>query len=183
MIQFAKWAGLRVACVEDLDVNGKSLEKLKPDFLIDFKLHKPDRIAEILRAVSRGKLRFGVDTVGKKTAESLQKAVQPSESGLKAHIVGLSGLADEAPKGVVQHKALPLKLFHELPSFGEGVSKWLEDLLIAKSLILPEVETAEGGLAGINDALDRLRRNEVPGKRIVVSVREQGGEANGTKSS
>lgn len=127
---------------------------------------------EILRAVTGGKLRFGVDTVGKKTAESLQKAVSQSEKGLKAHIVGLSGLPDQAPKGVVHHKALPLKLFHELPGFGEGISKWLEDLLISKSLILPEVEIVEGGLAGINDALDRLRNNEVPGTRIVVPVKD-----------
>ncbi|KAJ6565808.1 alkanesulfonate monooxygenase [Mycena vulgaris] len=34
---------------------------------------------------------------------------------------------------------------------------WLEDLLIAKTLKMPEIEISEGGLAGINAALDKMR--------------------------
>lgn len=48
--------------------------------------------------------------------------------------------------------------------------KWLEELLLVDALQLPDVEVAEGGLAGINDALDRLRSGTVSGKRIVVPV-------------
>ena len=50
---------------------------------------------------------------------------------------------------------------------------WLEELQVAKSLELPEVEIAQGGLAGINDALDQLRGGKVSGKRIVVPVGQE----------
>lgn len=71
--------------------------------------------------------------------------------------------------GVVHHR-VPIKLFHEAPRVGEDLSQWLEELLLAKSLKLPKVDIADGGLAGINAALDRLRSGTLGGKRIVVPV-------------
>ena len=47
---------------------------------------------------------------------------------------------------------------------------WLENLLLSKSLIAPEVETAMGGLNGINKALSLLREGTITGKRLVVSL-------------
>ncbi|KAF2089881.1 bacterial luciferase-like protein [Saccharata proteae CBS 121410] len=45
---------------------------------------------------------------------------------------------------------------------------------------MPEVEVAEGGLAGINDALDKLRSGTVSGKRIVVPVGTESSRSNST---
>lgn len=170
-LQLAKFAGLKVACVADLARNGQRLNELGADFMVD--RYDTKRAIEILKAVTGNKLRFGIDTVGKETAESLQEALT-STSGGRSHILGLSGLPKEAPHDVVQH-AVPIKIFHEDPNVGEQLSQWLEELLVAKSLKLPEVEVADGGLAGVNAALDRLRSGEIGGKRIVVPVGAEAG--------
>lgn len=47
---------------------------------------------------------------------------------------------------------------------------WLEDLIGSGTLELPEVIRAEGGLEGVNAALETLRRGDASGKRIVVSL-------------
>ena len=171
-VQLAKFAGLKVACVADLAKGGRKLSGLGVDFMVD--KHDPERALEIIKAVSGDDLRFGFDTVGKETAGHLQKALRSSTSGKKSHILGLSGLPKEAPKGVVQHQ-VPIKIFHESPDVGEELSQWLEELLVAKSLKLPDVEVAEGGLAGVNAALDKLRSGTVGGKRIVVPVGTENG--------
>lgn len=170
--QLAKLAGLKVVCIDDLVLVGDKLAELGFDLLLDYKAYEdqPQRLIDVIHGVTGGRVRFGVDTVGKKTAEQLQKVLQPSHSGLEAHLVGLSGLPEGKKRGVVHHM-LPLKLFHTLPEFGESISTWLEELVLSKNLVLPTVELADGGLSGINDALDRLRRNEVPGKRIVSPLR------------
>ena len=171
-LQLAKVAGLKVACVADLAKGGQKLAELGADFMVD--RYDPKRAVEILKAVSGGKLRFGVDIVGKDSAEFLQQALQQSSTGLDSHILGLSGLPKITPSGVVQHK-VPIKLFHEAPNVGEEMSQWLEELLIAKTLKLPDVDVADGGLAGVNEALDRLRSGTVGGKRIVVPVGTEAG--------
>jgi hypothetical protein len=48
--------------------------------------------------------------------------------------------------------------------------RWLEELLQSNTLTLPEIVRAEGGLEGINAALDLLRSGSVSGKRIVVGL-------------
>ncbi|OQO14333.1 hypothetical protein B0A48_01209 [Cryoendolithus antarcticus] len=165
--QLAKLAGLKVAAVADLAKGAQRLNELGVDLLVD-KLDEK-RAVEILKGVTGGQLRFGFDAVGNDTATRLQEALQQNSSGAKSHLLGLTGLPKQVATGVVHHK-VPIKVFHENAAVGEALVEWLEELLIAKSLKLPEVEVAEGGLAGINDALDRLRSGTVSGRRIVVSV-------------
>lgn len=175
-LQLAKLAGLKVACIADMAKGGQRLAELGADFMVD--KYDSKRAIEIIRAVTGGKLRFGIDIAGKDTAELLQQCLQQSSTGLKSHMLGLTGLPKEVAAGVVHHK-VPIKLFHEAPQFGETLSQWLEELLVANSLKLPEVDVAEGGLAGINDALDKLRSGKVGGRRIVVPVgKEQTNGAN-----
>ncbi|KAK4627982.1 FMNH(2)-dependent dimethylsulfone monooxygenase [Fulvia fulva] len=173
-LQLAKNAGLKVACIADIAKGGARLSELGADFLVDKYDNK--RAVEILKAVTGGKLRFGIDCNGKDTATSLQDAL--SSSGPRGHLLGLAGLPKNIGPNVVHHQ-IPIKIFHEAPQVGEAISTWLEDLLIARSLKLPEVEIAEGGLAGINDALDRMRTGQIGGRRIVVPV---GGEKSGAQS-
>lgn len=171
-LQLAKLAGLKVACVADLAKGGSRLAQLGADFMVD--KFDSKRAVDILKAVTGGKLRFSIDTVGKESVESLQQALQQPDSGPKSHLLGLTGLPKQNAHGVVHHK-VPIKVFHEAPAVGEEVSQWLEELLVAKCLTLVEVDIAQGGLAGINDALDRLRSGTVSGKRIVVPVGKDSG--------
>ena len=166
-LQLAKLAGLRVIVVADIVRNGARLVEMGADVLVD--RHDTDRAIQIIRSVTKGNLRFALDTVGKETASRLQEALQKLEGGTEAQLVGLTGVPKLKVPGVRHHK-VPIKVFHSAPVIGEALMIWLEELLVAKALITPDIELAQGGLSGINEALDKLRNGTVSGKRIVVPI-------------
>ena len=166
-IQLAKLAGLRVICVADLVRHGARLNQLGADVLVD--RQDSSRAVEIIRSVTKGELRFAFDAVGKETAGYLQESLIQQEGATQAHLVGLTGLPKEAALGV-KHHSVPIKVFHSTPVIGEPIMTWLEQLLAANALAPPDVDIAQGGLEGINDALDQLRGGNVSGKRIVVPL-------------
>lgn len=151
-------------CVADVARHGAKLLQSGADLLVD--RHDPARAVEIIRGVTGGKLRHAVDIVGKDTATQLQKALDPSGH---SHLLGLTGLPKERDPRLRYH-TVPIKLFHTAPAVGESLVRWLEDLLQTATLTLPEVVRAEGGLEGINAALETLRSGSVSGKRIVVDL-------------
>ncbi|EED21379.1 oxidoreductase, zinc-binding dehydrogenase family, putative [Talaromyces stipitatus ATCC 10500] len=172
-LQLAKLCGLKVICIADIARHGQRLHALGADILVD--RHDTNRAVDIIRGVTNGQLRFGIDIVGRDTATILEKALsQPHKEGgnePQSHLLGLTGSPKEKKDGIVYH-TVPIKIFHESPQVGEGLVKWLENLLEYKALTPPEVVIRdEGGLGGINDALDLLRSGEVSGKRIVVDLR------------
>ncbi|KAI9651488.1 MAG: hypothetical protein M1831_000805 [Alyxoria varia] len=87
----------------------------------------------------------------------------------RSHIVGLTGLPKHAPPGIVQHK-VPIKAFHAVPKVGEALMTWLERLLLNGTIVLPDTEVAEGGLGGVNEALESLSKGELGARRLVVPL-------------
>ena len=167
VLQLAKMANVRVACVADIIKRGALLSDAGANALIH-RAHR-DEASRILRAVTRGNLRYGIDTVGKDTGGLLRDTLG-SGKGRRAHVVGLTGLPSSAPEQVVQHK-VPIKLFHERPEVGEETMVWLETLLGTGKLILPEVDVHPlAGLDAVNGALARLQNGELQGHRIVVRM-------------
>lgn len=167
--QLARLAGFKVLLVVDLHKHGARLHQDGVDMLVD--AHDPVRAIAVIRAVTGGELRYGVDTVGKETAGWLGDALE-SEDGHEEgdrHLVGLTGLPKEGRKGVVYH-TVPIKLFHEIKEIGEGLMGWLEVLLAERLLKPPGVEVVEGGLESVNGALNRMRKGEISGKRVVVKI-------------
>ncbi|KAK8248456.1 luciferase-like domain-containing protein [Phyllosticta capitalensis] len=166
-LQLAKFAGLRVISVADVAKNGKKLLDFGADMLVDRFDQK--RAAEVIRSITGDQLRFAIDVTGRESATILQDILVKSKSSLRRHLLGYTGLPKTtAPE--VQHHSVPIKLFHNVPAVGESLMEWLEDLLASQTLKLPEIEVANGGLAGINAALDKMRNGAVSGKRIVVPV-------------
>ncbi|CAG8391286.1 unnamed protein product [Penicillium salamii] len=163
-LQLAKLAGLRVICVADAARHGAKLLQSGADLLVD--RQDPERAVEVIRGVTDGKLRYAIDIVGRETATLLEKTLNPDGH---AHLLGLSGLPKEQISGI-QYHTVPIKLFHTAPAVGEAMVCWLEDLLHSTTLTLPEIVHAEGGLEGINAALETLRSGSVSGKRIVVDL-------------
>ncbi|CAK7269805.1 hypothetical protein SEPCBS119000_003758 [Sporothrix epigloea] len=200
-IQLARLAGLRVAAVVDTARHGLRLAghtdayqaatttcSWQPDLLIDS--HDPERAVSVLRANLGSKLRFGFDTRGRESAQSLLQALacsegpsqaqssppsppatpRPSVSPPLSHLVGLTGLPKGAPPpGGVFH-SVPIKLFHEVPAVGEALSVWLEKLLASGRLVPPVVIGVETGLESVNAGLDRMRAGEIRGGRLVVRL-------------
>lgn len=166
-IQLAKLTGLRVICVADVVRHGSRLVDLGADVLVD--RQDPLRAVEIIRSVTKGKLRFALDTVSKETATQLQESLQHSRGDQQAHLVGLTGLPKVRLPGVKHHR-VPIKVFHSVPALGETAMRWLEQLLLVHGLEPPDIALADGGLEGINESLDRLRNGTVSAKRIVVPI-------------
>ncbi|KAH7130175.1 chaperonin 10-like protein [Dendryphion nanum] len=169
---------------------------IRPDLLVDS--HDPERAISIIRTATENSARFGFDTQGKDTAAHLLRALasddrktalpsdiqeyetvksklptppstpsEPTKTGL-SHLVGLTGLPKtNIPQGIVLH-SVPIKLFHEVPEVGEALSEWCERLLLKGLLEPPDVVGTVSGLEGINEGLDRLRRREISGGRLVA---------------
>ena len=188
-VQLARLVGLRVALVVDKAKHGLRISDdpvLRPDLLVDS--HDPERAIAIIRANTKGKLRFGIDTRGRDTAEILLRALgpeelhkkssrvdsppgtPPSEPTVPAHLVGLSGLPKgQQPTGVIFH-TIPVKLYHEVPEVGEALSRWLERLLSSRALTPPRIIGVEDGLHNVNKGLDRMRRGEISGGKLLVDI-------------
>ncbi|TDZ21988.1 Trans-enoyl reductase lepG [Colletotrichum orbiculare MAFF 240422] len=186
-VQLARLAGLRVVTVVDKLRHGLRLSNhtvLRPDLLVDS--HDPARAVDIIRANVGEHLRFALDTSGRESAGWLLRALAKDDKTVAAppsppdtpshaspvlkHLVGLTGLPKEqAPEGVKYH-TVPIKLFHEIPAVGEALSLWLERLLESGLVSPPEVLGVEKGFEGINKGLDRMRRGEIRGGRMVVSL-------------
>lgn len=148
----------------DVARHGAKLVQSGADLIVD--RYDTDRAVEIIRGVTGGKLRYALDIVGRETATLLERTLDPSSG---AHLLGLTGLPKERNPAIKYH-TVPIKLFHTAPTVGENIVSWLESLLESGTLTLPEVIHAEGGLEGINAALNVLRSGEASGKRIVVDL-------------
>ncbi|KAL4973029.1 chaperonin 10-like protein [Aspergillus desertorum] len=168
---FAIWGGLKTIAVADIARHGKKLHAAGADILVD--RHDTARAVEIIRGVTGGKLRYAVDIVGKETATLLQSTLDPSigEDGSHAHLLGLTGLPSVADRDErIRYHTVPIKLFHSSPEVGEAMVAWLERLIESGTLELPEIIRAKGGLGGVNEALEMLKRGDASGRRIVVSL-------------
>jgi NADPH:quinone reductase-like Zn-dependent oxidoreductase len=88
-----------------------------------------------------------------------------------SHVVGLTGLPkSKVPEHVALHN-VPIKVFHEIPEVGEALCAWCEKLLLKGLLVPPDVVGVVDGLGGINAGLDRMRRREVSGGRLIAVLR------------
>ncbi|KAF3009578.1 hypothetical protein E8E13_006078 [Curvularia kusanoi] len=89
-------------------------------------------------------------------------------NGPRSHLVGLTGLPkNDIPEDITLHN-VPIKLFHEIPEVGEALSAWCERLLLKGLLVPPDVVGTVNGLEAINAGLDRMRRREISGGRLVA---------------
>ncbi|KAK3312890.1 chaperonin 10-like protein [Apodospora peruviana] len=197
-IQLAKLAGLKTIAVVDKAKHGIRLANhtvIRTDLLVDS--HDPQRAVDIIRGNLNGKLRFGIDTRGRDSATSLLQALSPSNLAarsssaaavldgspppsppatphdstlLSAHLIGLTGLPKQTPPDGAQFHTVPIKLFHEVPAIGDALVRWLERLLEKGLVSPPEIIDVEHGLESINGGLDRMRKGEISGGKLVVRV-------------
>lgn len=73
------------------------------------------------------------------------------------------------PDATVFH-TVPIKLFHEVPAVGRSLVAWLAELLEKQLICTPKIIDIQDGLESINGALDRMRRGEVSGGKLVVRI-------------
>ncbi|KAK3899751.1 chaperonin 10-like protein [Staphylotrichum tortipilum] len=198
-IQLAKLVGLKTIAIVDTAKHGLRLanhKAIRTDLLVDS--HDPKRAVNIIRANLDDKLRFGIDTRGRESASSLLQALSPGSlpssrvaaattqgspppsppatphnptQQLSAHLIGLTGLPKESPPEGAMFHTVPIKLFHEVPAIGSALVLWLERLLEKGLISPPEIIDVERGLESVNKGLDRMRKGEISGGKLVVQVR------------
>ena len=158
---------MRVICIADAIKNGSQLVEAGADVLVH--RHNTEDTIAITRQVSKGELRFGLDTVGKETAAQLQSAMKSmDDSTLKrSHLAGLTGLPKER---TVTHHKVPIKIFHSCSNIGEAITDWLENLLQSQALTFPKTAVFSGGLEGVNEALRALKIGASNAQRIVMPI-------------
>jgi threonine dehydrogenase-like Zn-dependent dehydrogenase len=171
-LQIAKLFKLRVICVADIERHGANLLDAGADLLVDRK--DPERAVQIIKGVTKGKLRFALDIVGRDTATLLQDALQQSDDAEQSHLLGVTGLPKIRSPNITYH-AVPIKLFHTTPLVGARLMSWLETLLLHGSLAPPDTINADGGLEGVNEALEGMKSGSISGKRVVIGL-EKGAE-------
>lgn len=190
-VQLARLAGLKVATVVDSARHGLRISNhkfIRPDLLVDS--HDPQRAIEILQSNVGEEVRFGIDTMGKDTAsnllEALNKSRSPSTStqppsppatprtspSRSSHLIGLTGLPKNTSVEAAVMHSVPIKLFHEVPAVGRALVTWLERLLAQGLVSPPEIIDIEEGLQNVNTGLDRMRRGEIRGGKLIVRVSE-----------
>ncbi|KAF9737603.1 hypothetical protein PMIN03_000225 [Paraphaeosphaeria minitans] len=178
-----------------------STEPVRPDLLVDahdparaiaiiraatkntarfgFDTQGKDTAAHLLRALASKTLDALPEDASsfsstKPTAERLPTPPStPHEASAspRSHLVGLTGVPKtNIPEDVALHN-VPIKLFHEIPEVGEALCAWCEKLLLKGLLVPPEVVGTVEGLGEINGGLERMRRREVSGGRLVAVLR------------
>jgi hypothetical protein len=111
------------------------------------------------------------ERVGAKLPTPPSTPLEASSRNHRSHLVGLTGVPKaDIPEGVALHN-VPIKLYHEIPEVGEALSAWCERLLVKGLLVPPDVVGTVDGLGGINEGLDRMRRREVSGGRLVAVLK------------
>ncbi|GAA5933161.1 zinc-binding alcohol dehydrogenase family protein [Sporobolomyces koalae] len=161
--QFARIAGLRVIAVACEKKHGERLQAIGVDHVVD--RHDPVQAIAEVRALTGDSLKLALDCVGAQTAAYAQEAL--SSTG-ESWIVGLSGLPKQLRSGV-HGRAVPIKTFHTNARVGRGLMRLIEDLIESDELVLPSVTVIEGGLAAVNEGLDKLRTGQISFGRIVVT--------------
>jgi hypothetical protein len=131
-------------------------------------------------------IRFAFDTVGAETAAWCQSvlanrrdissclevekpAVRRMFRKSPSHLICLVGSPKERVPSVRIHQ-VPIKLFHTNRDIGSVLSNWLSILLGNGRLKLPETIYEDGGLAAIGPSLDRIKRGELSGRRLVIRL-------------
>lgn len=198
--QLGRLLGLKIISVADAGKHGLRMmgrDDLRPDLLVD--AHDPERAISVIRRATGNAARFGFDTQGKESAGQLLRALasrtnqseeEVGKGGVegedrlptppstprgslvakRSHLVGLTGVPKTGvPEDVTLHN-VPIKLYHEIPEVGEALSAWCERLLVKGLLVPPDVVGTVDGLGGINEGLDRMRKREVSGGRLVAVI-------------
>ncbi|KAL2130796.1 hypothetical protein VTI74DRAFT_5939 [Chaetomium olivicolor] len=199
IIQLANLAGLKTIAVVDKAKHGLRLANhkiIRTALLVDS--HDPKRAVDIIRGNLNGNLRFGIDTRGRDSATSLLQALVPGNLApsssvpvaattdsspppsppatphnstlLSAHLIGLTGLPKQSPPEGALFHTVPIKLFHEVPAIGRALVQWLERLLEKGLVSPPEIIDIEQGLDSVNKGLDRMRKGEISGGKLVVRI-------------
>jgi NADPH:quinone reductase-like Zn-dependent oxidoreductase len=161
-IQLAKAIGLNVAAVSSLH-NTDYLRSYGADLVLD--RHHPEAVVDKLQSRN---VSMALDCVGAETAEFGARAL--GENGRLVCLVKQPKFSSGLPKAGLEVLDVLIKRFHEDLQYGQELMELAERLLRERKLRTPKVRVLTGGFEDVGDGLEKLRKNEISGEKVVVHV-------------
>lgn len=164
-IQLAARAGLEVTAVAS-ERTKALVQSLGATHVITRDGKTNEEVEEAIRAAGGDTITRGIDLVGPETGASALNVLSTTQS---CHFAPLAFLSNDqvVPENVTVH-AVQMQHF----VLDEGCAVYAEELnrLVGEGLIkVPEIELVEGGLGGIQQGLERLKKGDMEGKKLIVS--------------
>jgi len=176
-IQSAKLMGFKVYTTSSPHNHAYLLSTLNADRVFDYK--DPDVVSFIIKAAQEDGISISIayDAAGATDSCTaiLNALTPPGEQGRIASAVGLKGRVSEMVMegGAVAKFVVAPEEEKDRDQFFEWVfNRWLKEKLEKGEYVpSPRVRVVEGGLAGLNGALDELKKG-VSGVKLVVEVKK-----------
>ncbi|KAI0138804.1 chaperonin 10-like protein [Pestalotiopsis sp. NC0098] len=167
LTQLARRGGLRVVCVSSAKT-APALFGLGASHVVSRDGKTDEHIAEEVKAYAGEGVTMGVDLVGAKTALATLRCLSATQPARFAP------LAFWSPKGVavpahVEVLNVEMKQFVLNPASAVYADQ-LTRLVEAGEIRLPEIEVLGGGLGAVEEGLERLKRGDMAGKKLVVDM-------------
>ncbi|KAA8911486.1 chaperonin 10-like protein [Sphaerosporella brunnea] len=161
-IQLAKIIGLNVATVSSLH-NTDYLRSYGADIVLD--RHNPEEVVKALQSMD---ISMALDCVGAQTAEFAARAL--AENGRLVCLVQRPKFLSSPPKKGLEVLDVLIKRFHEDVQYGQELMELVERLLSERQLRTSRVKVLAGGFEDVETGLEKLRKNEISGEKVIVHV-------------
>ena len=159
--QLARLAGLRVFAVAGLH-NATAIHKLGAEQVVD--RHRPDEVVFEAKKLGIG---LAIDCVGSETASHAARALQPG--GRLACMVQQPQRAT-LDAHQVQATDILIKKFHEDEHFGRQLVDFVSNAIGRKDIRPLNYDIIEGGLAKVEEGLQKLKGGNVSAHKVVVPL-------------
>ncbi|KAF3025860.1 hypothetical protein E8E14_014791 [Neopestalotiopsis sp. 37M] len=165
LIQLARRASLRVVCVSSAKT-APTLLDLGAAHVVARDGRTEDEIVDAVRGYCANDVTMGVDLVGAKTALATLRCLSATRPARFAPLAW-------APKVEVADNVevlnVEMKQFVLNPA-SAVYSDQLTRLVEAGEIRLPEIEVLSGGLDVVEEGLERLKRGDMAGKKLIVDM-------------
>lgn len=165
-IQIALLGGLKVIAVTS-EKTKPLVDKLGASFVITRDRKSGEEIVKEIRAIGGDDITRCIDLVGTTTANHCLQALSKTKQALFAPLAMIS--KDAVVPANVKVETVEMKQFVMDPASGI-YSLAFNRLVDEKKVTLPEIEIVSGGLSAIQGGLERLKRGDMAGKKMVVSM-------------
>ncbi|RDW65502.1 hypothetical protein BP5796_10194 [Coleophoma crateriformis] len=163
-IQMAKLGGLNVIAV--CSERTKSMTEELGAKVVTRDGKSNEEIIEELRSIAGENITRVIDLVGNSTAVAALKTVSKTKP---VHFAPLAMMKDQVVEGHITVHTVEMKRF----VLDEESDKWSQELnalIESGKLRLPKIEVMNGGLEAVEAGLERIKKGDMGGVKVVVSL-------------
>jgi NADPH:quinone reductase-like Zn-dependent oxidoreductase len=166
-IQMAVLGGLRVIAVTSAKT-AEVAEMLGAVHVVVRDGKSGDQLVAEIRAIADDDITRGIDLVGPETASLCLKALSGSQRTLFAPLAMISSKT-QVPQNIVV-ETVEMKLF-VLQDSSSVYAHALNRLIEERKLVLPQLTIVSGGLEKVLEGLERIKKGDMGGKKMIVRLR------------